>query len=39
MHKLTESSRKKNSNMDHHMGIVFHIKVYEFFFDVLDLWG
>jgi hypothetical protein len=25
--------------MDHHMGIVFHIKVYEFFFDVLDLWG
>ncbi len=39
MHKLTESSKKKNSNMDHHMGIVFHIKTYENIFDVLDLHG
>ncbi len=39
MHKLTESSRKKISNMDHHMGIVFHIKIYENIFDVLDLHG
>jgi hypothetical protein len=39
MHKLSESSRKNLSNMDHHMGIVFHIKIYENIFDVLDFHG
>jgi hypothetical protein len=39
MHKLSESSWKKLSNVDHHMGIVFHIKIYENIFDVLDLHG
>ncbi len=29
MHKLSELWRKRFSNMDHHMGIVFHIKIYE----------
>jgi hypothetical protein len=31
LHKLRESSKKKLSNLDHHMEIVFHIKIYEMF--------
>jgi hypothetical protein len=38
MHKLSESSRKRISNMDHHMGIAFHIKIYENIFDVRPSW-